>query len=67
MLKGNGEDPKTVQESLRHANFHITMDLYAQAIPEAIRSAQAKVVESIGTELIGPLLVPDSTVSAVSC
>lgn len=47
LLKGNGEDVKTVQESLRHANFHVTMDVYTQAIPAAVRSAQAKVVEQI--------------------
>jgi site-specific recombinase XerD len=47
LLKGNGEDVKTVQESLRHATFQVTMDVYTQAIPEALRSAQAKVVQQI--------------------
>jgi integrase len=47
LLKGNGEDVKTVQESLRHATFQITMDVYTQAIPEALRLAQAKVVQQI--------------------
>ncbi len=47
LLKGNGEDVKTVQESLRHATFQVTMDVYTQAIPEALRSAQAKVVAQI--------------------
>jgi integrase len=47
LLKGNGEDVKTVQESLRHATFQVTMDVYTQAIPAALRSAQAKVVAQI--------------------
>jgi integrase len=47
LLKGNGEDVKTVQESLRHATFQVTMDTYTQAIPAALRSAQAKVVNQI--------------------
>jgi integrase len=47
LLKGNGEDVKTVQESLRHATFQVTMDVYTQAIPESLRSAQAKVVGQI--------------------
>jgi hypothetical protein len=36
-----------VQESLRHATFQITMDVYTQAIPKTLRSAQAKVVQQI--------------------
>jgi hypothetical protein len=36
-----------VQESLRHATFQVTMDTYTQAIPAALRSAQAKVVDQI--------------------
>jgi integrase len=47
LLKGNGEDAETVQESLRHATFQVTMDTYTQAIPAALRSAQAKVVNQI--------------------
>ncbi len=47
LLKGNGEDVKTVQESLRHSTFQITMDLYTQAIPASLRSAQAKIVQQI--------------------
>jgi site-specific recombinase XerD len=47
LLKGNGEDVKTVQESLRHSTFQITMDTYTQAIPATLRSAQAKVVDQI--------------------
>jgi integrase len=37
LLKANGEDVKTVQELLRHANSLVTMNLYAQAVTEAKR------------------------------
>jgi len=32
LLKVNGEDVKTVQELLRHANSRITLDVYTQAV-----------------------------------
>jgi integrase len=47
VLKSNGEDVKTVQEILRHANSKITMDIYTQAVTPAKRQAQAKVLEMI--------------------
>jgi integrase len=74
LLKGNGEDIKVVQESLRHANFQITADTYVQAIPQAVRSAHGRVVEQLaagadGTELLpfGPRLDPNSETLPVSC
>ena len=54
MLKGC-EDVKTTQELMRHANSRITLDLYAQALTPAKRSAQTKVVE---------LIRPEGTVTA---
>jgi integrase len=47
LLKGNGEDVKTVQELLRHANSRITLDTYTQALSSAKREAQGKVVRAI--------------------
>ena len=47
LLKANGEDIKTVQELLRHANSRITLDIYTQAVTPAKRAAQTKVVEMI--------------------
>ena len=47
LLKANGEDIKTVQELLRHANSRITLDIYTQAVTPAKRAAQSKVVEMI--------------------
>jgi len=44
LLKSNGEDVKTVQESLRHANSRISLDVYTQAVTPAKRDAQSKVV-----------------------
>ena len=47
LLKSNGEDVKTVQEILRHANSRITMDIYTQAVTPAKRQAQQKVLQMI--------------------
>jgi len=47
LLKANGEDVKTVQELLRHANSSVTMNLYAQAVTSAKRQAQSKVIAMI--------------------
>lgn len=44
ILKANGEDVKTVQELLRHANSIVTMNLYAQAITQNKRDAQSRIV-----------------------
>lgn len=43
-LKANGEDVKTVQELLRHANSRITLDVCTQAVGSNKRAAQSKVV-----------------------
>lgn len=47
MLKANGEDIKTVQESLRHASSKVTLDVYTQAVTPAKRDAQRRVVQMI--------------------
>jgi site-specific recombinase XerD len=47
LLKANGEDVKTVQELLRHANSKITRDVYTQAVNSHKRAAQSKVVQMI--------------------
>ena len=47
LLKANGEDVKTVQELLRHANSRITLDVYTQAVNSHKRAAQSKVVQMI--------------------
>jgi integrase len=44
LLKANGEDVKTVQELLRHANSRITLEVYTQAVTSNKRVAQSKVV-----------------------
>jgi site-specific recombinase XerD len=57
LLKANGEDVKTVQELLRHANSRITLDVYTQAVNSNKRAAQSKVVKmmvsSEGTKVVG--------------
>jgi integrase len=45
LLKVNGEDIKTVQELLRHANSRITLEVYTQAVTSNKRAAQSKVVK----------------------
>jgi integrase len=39
LLKGSGEDVKTTQELMRQTSSRITMDVYAQALTPAKRSA----------------------------
>jgi len=47
LLKANGEDVKVVQESLRHANRRITLDVYTQGLMPTKRRAQGRVVKSL--------------------
>ena len=51
LLKDNGEDVKTVQELLRHANSRITLDVYTQAVKATKRAAQSKVVRMMVPDL----------------
>jgi integrase len=48
LLKGNGEDVKTVQESLRHADSKVTPDTYTQELLPVKRAAQRRLIEAIG-------------------
>jgi integrase len=45
MLAANGEDVKTVQSLLRHANPSITIGIYTHAVSAKKREAQSRVVE----------------------
>jgi excisionase family DNA binding protein len=51
LLKANGEDVKTVQELLRHANSRITLEVYTQAVTSHKRAAQTKVVRVMVPDL----------------
>jgi integrase len=42
LMKANGEDVKTIQELLRHANFKVTMDVYTQAVTDVMRTAHSR-------------------------
>ena len=44
LLKANGEDVKTAQELLRHANSRITLDVHTHAVNSNKRAAQSKVL-----------------------
>jgi integrase len=46
LLQSNGENIKTVQELLRHANSQITMDIYAQGTNPVKLAAQEKVLQA---------------------
>ena len=47
LMKANGEDVKTIQETLRHANFKVTMDVYTQGITAIRRSAHCRVARQV--------------------
>ncbi|HAF24165.1 MAG TPA: hypothetical protein DCK93_14870 [Blastocatellia bacterium] len=47
ILNANGENPKVIQELLRHANLKVTMDTYVQAVTDEKGEAQNKVVKMI--------------------
>lgn len=47
LLKANGEDVKTVQELLRHANSAVTMNVYAQGVTELKRKAHHRIVRMV--------------------
>jgi integrase len=53
LLKANGEDVKTVQELLRHANSRITLEVYTQAVTSNKRAAQSKVVKMMVPNMSG--------------
>src|SRR4029077_11155220 len=62
LLHANGEDVKVVQELLRHGSAKITLDVYAQAVTKAKRTAQNRVVACLRTRKDGLLehLCPQS-------
>ncbi len=47
MLVANGNDPKLVQELLRHSNVKTTLDIYAKAMTPAKLEAQGWVLEQL--------------------
>lgn len=47
LLRAFGVDIKVQQELLRHADIRTTMNIYTQAVPQALREAHGKVVEML--------------------
>jgi len=47
VLVANGNDPKLVQELLRHANVKTTLDIYAKAMTPAKLEAQGWVLQQL--------------------
>jgi integrase len=58
LLHGNGEDPKVVQELLRHSSIKVTMDIYTQAITGTKRKAQSRVIELIAPKKKAEAVAP---------
>src|SRR5713226_4731857 len=47
LLNANGENPKVVQELLRHASLRVTTDVYMQAVGPQKREAQSNLVKLV--------------------
>jgi integrase len=47
LLNANGENPKVVQELLRHASLKVTTDVYMQAVGPQEREAQSNLVKLV--------------------
>lgn len=47
LLNANGENPKVVQELLRHASLKVATDVYMQAVSRQKREAQSKLVRMV--------------------
>lgn len=47
LLNANGENPKVVQELLRHASLRVTTDVYMQAVGPQKRAAQSNLVKLV--------------------
>jgi len=47
LLNANGENPKVVQELLRHASLRVTSDVYMQAVGPQKREAQSNLVKLV--------------------
>jgi integrase len=47
LLNANGENPKVVQELLRHASLKVTTDVYMQAVGPQKREAQGNLVRLV--------------------
>jgi integrase len=56
-LVANGNDPKLVQELLRHSNVKTTLDIYAKAMTPAKLEAQGWVLQQLLTEEIKSAIV----------
>ena len=47
ILNADGENPKVIQELMRHANLKVTMDTYVRAVTDEKREVQNKLVKMI--------------------
>jgi integrase len=47
LLNANGENPKVIQELLRHATLKVTTDVYMQGVSREKREAQGRLVSCV--------------------
>src|ERR1035437_6958940 len=47
LLQANGVSVKATQDALRHASSRLTLELYAQSVPEDQRTAQAGILRAV--------------------
>ena len=75
-LTANGENIKTSQLTLGHANSQITADVYTLPVASVVRSAHNRLVDMViasptlteaKSGLIGPLLAPEGSLVPLSC
>jgi integrase len=60
LLIANGENVKVVQELMRHASSHFTLQIYSQAQIRTKRAAQSRLVEALLSEETRDSLTPVS-------
>lgn len=51
LLQANGVSVKATQDMLRHANSRLTLELYAQSVPEDRREAQAGILRAVNASV----------------
>ena len=51
LLQANGASVKATQDMLRHASSRLTLELYAQSVPEQNRAAQAGILAAVAASV----------------
>jgi site-specific recombinase XerD len=51
LLQANGASVKSTQDMMRHASSRLTLELYAQSVPEQNRAAQAGILQAVAASV----------------